>query len=275
MANAALRNEVFAGNRAVGRVALAVAAGTRGSRRTHVHESGSLRARFPNAYGPALDAVIVNVAGGTTGGDRLEVDIKVGPAAKLNVTTAAAEKIYRSLGPDAEIGVKLEVGPGGALAWLPQETILFDHSRFRRAIDVDLARDASLILAEANVFGRFAMGETVTSGFFSDRWRVRIDGALVFAETMRLDGGIAERLAASAVAGGGNAVASVLKFPGDEPAVAAVRAMQQDFTGEVGVSCWNGIALVRLVAAGGAALRRDLVRVLTAFGSSLPRLWLN
>ena len=276
MANAALRDEVFAANRAVGRIALAIAGGTGGSRRTRVHESGSLRVRFPNGTGQALEAVIVNIAGGMTGGDRFDVDIKIGAGAKLSMTTAAAEKIYRSLGSDSEIGVKLDVGPGGALAWLPQETILFDRARLRRRIDVDLARDASLMLAEASVFGRSGMGETVASGCFSDRWRVRIDGSLVFVELVQLNGGIAQRLAERAIAGGGAAVASVLKIPGDEQSVATVRSMEQDVAGEVGASSWNGLTLVRFVASDGAALRHDLVRVLTALGSGpLPRLWLN
>ena len=68
----------------------------------------------------------------------------------------------------------------------------------------------------------------------------------------------------------------MLKFPGDDEAVAAVRAMQQSFVGEVGVSAWNGLAVARLVAADGAALRRDLIAVLTAWcAGSLPRLWFN
>ena len=55
--------------------------------------------------------------------------------------------------------------------------------------------------------------------------------------------------------------------------VARVRALT--FCGEVGASAWNGLAVVRLVAKDGAALRRDLVAVLTALGGRLPRLWLN
>ena len=151
-----------------------------------------------------------------TGGDRFDIDIKIGAGARLTVTTAAAEKIYRSLGPDTDIGVTLDVGSGGALAWLPQETILFDQARLRRSIDIDLARDAKLLLAEAVVFGRSAMGETVVQGYFFDRWRVRVGGALVFAETLRLDGDIARRLAQRAITAGGVAVASVIKFPGND-----------------------------------------------------------
>lgn len=275
--NAPLRHQVFAGNRASGRLKCAVVAAHGGTRRARVHEAGSLRVRFPNGErGGALDAVMVNTAGGMAGGDRFDIDVTVGAGARLTVTTAAAEKIYRSLGPDTEIGVKLTVGAGGALAWLPQETILFDQVRLRRSIDVDLAKNANLILAEAVVFGRSAMGETVRSGRFFDRWRVRRDGTFVFAETLRLDGEIAERLARRASANGGVAIATVLKLPGNDASVAAVRAVGRDFAGEVGVSAWNGLALARLVAPDGATLRRDLIGVAAALGGMpLPRLWLN
>ncbi|HMG78113.1 MAG TPA: urease accessory protein UreD [Xanthobacteraceae bacterium] len=277
MLGAPLRNEIFAGNRAVGRIAFTVAAGLGGSRRGRVHESGSLRVRFPNGNSKtALEAVIVNTGGGMTGGDRFDVDIKVGASARLTVTTAAAEKIYRSLGPDTDIGVKLDVGPGGALAWLPQETIVFDQARLRRKIDVEMASDANLLLAEAAVFGRSAMGEAVVQGRFFDRWRLRVGGALVFAETLRLDGDIAQRLAQRAITGGGVAVASVIKYPGDDSDADAVRTMQDRFAGEVGISAWNGLVVVRLVATDSAALRRNLVAVLTALDAApLPRLWLN
>ncbi|MGA3307591.1 MAG: urease accessory protein UreD [Xanthobacteraceae bacterium] len=275
LANAPAQDEIFAGNRAVGRIALTVAASSSGSRRARVHEAGSLRVRFPNGTSRGtLDAVIVNTAGGMTGGDRFDIDMTVGAGARLTVTTAAAEKIYRSLGPNTHVGVKADVGPGGALAWLPQETILFDQVRLRRTIEVDLASDAKLVLAEAIVFGRSAMGEAVLRGDLFDRWRVRVGGALVFAETLRLDGAIAQRLAQRAVAAENVAIASVLKLPGDDTGVAAVRAI--DFAGEVGVSAWNGLAVARLVAPDGATLRRDLIGVLTALGAGpLPRLWLN
>jgi urease accessory protein len=120
------------------------------------------------------------------------------------------------------------------------------------------------------------MGESVVQGHFFDRWRVRVGGALAFAESLRLDGAIAEKLARRAIAREGVAVASVLKFPGDETGVAAVRAMENNFVGEVGVSAWNGLVLARLVAPDGAALRRDLIGVLTALSDlPPPRLWLN
>ncbi len=273
MQEATARSEVFAANRSIGRIALSVAAAGGMTRRRRVYEDGPLRVRFPNSSGPSLEAMIVNTAGGIAGGDRHDLDIDVGEGAALGVTTAAAEKVYRALGPDAELAVKLSVGAGGRLSWLPQETILFDRARLKRCIDVELAPDARLVMAEAVVFGRSAMGETVTEGAFTDRWRVRCDGRLLFAETVRLDGEIARVLAEPAVAGGGIAIATVLAVPGDQAMVERLRA--QTFCGEVGVSAWNGLAVARLCAKDDISLRRDLAAMITALGGTLPRLWLN
>jgi urease accessory protein len=264
-------DNVFAANRSAGRIALSVAAAGGATRRRQVYEDGPLRVRFPNAHGDALDAVVVNTAGGIAGGDRHDLDIAVGEGASLGVTTAAAEKVYRALGPGAGIGVRLTAAAGARLSWLPQETILFDRARLKRSIEVDLAADATLLMAEAVVFGRSAMGEAVTEGGFRDRWRVRRDGRLVFAETVSLDGAIEQRLHEPAVTGGGVAIATVLAIPGDPAMADRVRA--HTFCGEVGVSAWNGLAVARLCAKDGASLRRDLIAVIAALGGRLPRLW--
>ena len=266
----------FAANRAFGRIALAVEARAGATRRACVAEQGPLRVRCPGPPAAELEAVIINTAGGVAGGDRLELEITVGAAARLVVTTAAAEKIYRTLEPDATIDVKLAVGAGATLAWLPQETILFDRARLERSIEIDVAADARLLVAEALVFGRSGMGEAVDDGRLLDRWRLRRAGMLIHAEATRLDGAIAARLAEPAVANGGVAVATVLVLPADETVAAGLRALSGRFRGEVGVSAWNGLAVVRLCAADGAALRHDLGIVLTCVrGAPLPRLWSN
>jgi urease accessory protein len=272
-AAATSREQIFAANRASGRIALHAVAQGGHTRRARVQEDGSLRVRFPNATSSALEAVIVNTGGGMTGGDRFSIGLTVGEGARLIAGTAAAEKIYRSTGPDAEMDVTLDVHAGGHLSWLPQETILFDRARLSRRIEIGLADAASLVVAEAVVFGRAAMGEAITEGLFADRWRLRRDGRLIFAESVRLDGAIAEKLSASAVAAGGIAAASVLIAPGDEATLGPVRAL--DFAGEVGISAWNGIALARLIARDDASLRHDLIAVLAALDQSVPRLWLQ
>jgi len=269
------RDEMLIANRARGRIDLIVGAADGRTRRSHVAEDGSLRVRFPRTEGVELEAVIVNTAGGIAGGDRHEVSIAARDNANLVVTTAAAEKIYRSIGPDASIEVRLDVGAGGRLAWLPQETIVFDRGRMSRRIDVDISGDGMVTVAEMAVFGRSAMGEFVEQGSFVDRWRVRRDRRLVFAETVRLDGTVAQNLAEPGVAAGGVAIATVLVFPGDETLAAHVRALAGSFAGEVGISAWNGIAVARLCGKDGASVRSDLTAVLTALRAPLPRLWLS
>jgi urease accessory protein len=266
----------FAANRAVGKIALTVRKSAGITQRSLTREEGSLRVRFPGARAMELEAVIVNTAGGMAGGDRYDLDMTVEPEARLLVSTAAAEKIYRTIEPATVVDVKLAVGAGGRLAWLPQETILFDRSRLRRSIEIDLAEDAQLLLAEAIVFGRTGMGESVDDSSVRDRWRLRRDGQLIHAEAMRLDGAVAAKLGEPAVAKGGVAIAAVMIVPGDEAAVTCVRALEKKFRGEVGVSAWNGLAVVRFCAADGAALRRDLVAVLSALrGGRLPHCWLH
>jgi urease accessory protein len=271
---AAAEDRIFAANRASSRIAVSVEVSEGASRPKRVREEGSLRVRFPGAISDELEAVLVNTAGGIAGGDDLEIAFSVGPGTRLVVTGAAAEKVYRSLGPDARMQIKLDVAGGAALAWLPQETIVFDRARVTRSIDVDLAADARLIVAEAVIFGRSGMGERIERGLLLDRWRVRRDGRLLFADTLRLDGAIAEKLSAPACANGAVAVASVLVIPGDDALARSVR--EQAFSGEVGISAWNGFALARLVAETGAKLRQDLSALLLLLRAGrLPRLWLN
>lgn len=270
------RTKIFAANRALAHIALAVAANGAVTRRARVREEGSLRVRCPGSGCGELEAVIVNTAGGVAGGDCFNLDVMVAPGARLVVTTAAAEKVYRALDAAAEIELKLSVGAGGSLAWLPQETILFDRARLRRSIEIELDGDAQLVLAEAVVFGRSGMGELVENGDLIDRWRVRRCGHLILAETLQLDGAVAAKLKQAAVANGAIAIATVLVVPGNDDTATRLRSLNGLFHGEVGISAWNGIVVARLCAPSGAALRHDLAALLgAARGAPLPRLWVN
>lgn len=267
---------IFAANRAQGAVRFDVRCEDGVTRRGVLHESGSLRVRFPSPEDDGLSAVFVNTAGGIAGGDRFDVAISAAEGARLTVTTAAAEKVYRATAAPARLEISLKAESGARLAWLPQETILFDRARICRHIDIDLAETSSLLLCEIVVFGRTAMGERMQHGEFVDHWRLRRGGRLVFAETVRLDGDIGDKLARRAVAGGGAAVATALIVPGDEALVERIREAADGFGGEVGISSWNGFAVARFCAQDAARLRADMITVLgRASPAALPRLWLN
>ena len=266
----------FGANRAVGTVELGVRRVNSVTRRSIVHEAGSLRVRFPSPETDALSAVLINTAGGVAGGDRFSICVNAEADARLTVTTAAAEKIYRTHGPPAELAVRLKLEEGARVAWLPQETILFDRTALDRRIEIDVAATASLLCAEIVVFGRTAMNEELREGSYVDRWRLRRAGRLVFAETLRLDGDIGDKLKARATASGGAAIATVLIVPGDESLVARLREGASQFGCEFGISAWNGFALARFCGADAARLRADVAVLLGMMdGKILPRIWSN
>lgn len=270
-----VKSGVFEANRARGAVRFEVHAREGVTRRGTLHESGSLRVRFPSPEGEGLSGVFVNTAGGIAGGDCFDVEISAADDSRLTLTTAAAEKAYRAAGPAAQLNIALKVAAGAHLSWMPQETILFDRARVQRRFEIDLDETASLLLCEIVVFGRAAMGERMEQGEFVDRWRLRRGGKLVFAETVRLDGNIGAKLARSAVAKGGAAIGTALIVPGEEALVERIREASESFSGEVGISAWNGFAMARFCAQDAAHLRADMMAVLARTGTALPRLWLN
>src|SRR3546814_855368 len=150
-------------------------------------QEGCLKARLPRSERPGeAEVVIMNTAGGLTGGDRLSIEVFLENGAHVMATTPACEHIYRSIDGEAMIEQRLQVGRGARLDWIPQGTILFDRSRVRRRFDVRLQADAEITVAEAAMLGRTEMGETMDGGPFPDFWPVRRGGRLLYADAMRI-----------------------------------------------------------------------------------------
>jgi urease accessory protein len=241
-----------------------------------LHQSGAARVRFPKpAGGEAHEAVLLNTAGGLTGGDRMSIGVSLAAGCRATVTSAAAEKVYRALDGEAAIRIRLDVGDGAHLAWLPQPTILFDRARLDRRSELAISAKASFIAVETLIFGRSAMGEDVHRGTCRDAWRVRRDGRLVFADTFRVDGEVASVLDRGATLDGARATAMLLWVSPDAPArLDDMRSLLQDTSCAVGASAWNGLLVVRAAARDGTALQALLGPLITRLtGRPLPRLW--
>src|SRR5215475_10334284 len=247
--------------------------------RTHLdvlHQKGAARMRFPNpAQGSALEAVLLNTAGGLTGGDRIDIDVRLGTGAAAMLTTAAAEKIYRAREAKAAIAIELRLGVGANLDWLPQATILFDGARLERRTEVDLAGQARFLAVEMLIFGRQAMGEEVRQGYCRDAWRIRREGALVFADTFCLSGSIAAALARPATLSGARAAAMIIYVAADAASrLDLVRSLLAGAESLAGASAWNGLLVVRAIAPDGRILQGDIAPLLRALGGRpLPRVW--
>ena len=259
--------------RGIGRVAFKSARGRTVLDR--LHEDGAARIRLPRTHSAmSCEAVLINTAGGLTGGDRLSWEVTAGPHCHGVVTTQACEKVYRSAGGTAEVATSLRVADGARLDWLPQEAILFDGAELTRTITADLGPDARLLIVEAVIFGRHAMGERVNTGIFRDRWRIRRAGKLVHAEDFRLEGSIADTLARPAVLAGHRTMASVV-YCGEDAESHLERARAA--IGEAGgASAFAGKLVARVTAADGMALRRALVPLIASLRgeAALPRAWM-
>ncbi len=269
--------------RARGIVRLGFVADADGATRlTTLYQAGAGKARLPRAPAGAPPlAVLLNTAGGLTGGDKFLTEVSIGDGAAAVVTTQAAERVYRRLTGTARVETRLTVGRGARLSWLPQETIVFDGAGLERSLDVSIGAGAQFIACEAIVLGRAAMGETVRTVEVRDRWDITIDGRLVFADRLRLVGDAEAILAGPATGGGARAFATlVLAGAGAAERLDAVRgAIEAAVTAvgggvEAGASALDGVVVARLIASSATPLRVTLARLLAALeGRPLPRVW--
>jgi urease accessory protein len=263
--------------RSRGGAALRYAVARGATRLIDLHQAAPMRILFPDP-GPGEPplAALVNTAGGLAGGDSVTVGVTIEAGAHAVLSTPAAEKIYRSLGPETAIETRLEVAAGATLEWLPQETILFEGARMVRRMQVEAASGATLLMAEMLVFGRHARGEVLRSGSLLDLWRVRRDGALLWADGLALGEGMRASLEDPFGFAGAEACATLLVVA-DAPLVEARDAMRA--AGIAATLPRPGVMVLRWLG-GAQAVREgvgEAIRALRArlLGAApvLPRVW--
>ena len=228
---------------------------------------GSAKAILPGGHA-GREVVFLNTSGGLTSGDHLRFGLEL--QGRAVATTQTAERAYRANAGPARMEVRLTVGAGGWLDWLPQETILFDQSALDRRTVIDLAPGAGCLALEAVVLGRAAMGEVVRNLRFRDRREIRRDGAPFWLDPLALD---AAALEGSATLNGARAFASLVLT--DEFPVEPLRAALDEPGVAGGASVFQGRTTIRLLAVDGWPLRRQIVRLLHILrgGAPLPRVW--
>ena len=176
-----------------------------------VYQKSPIRVLFPKTYGTSVqEAVLVNTSGGVAGGDRLEANVTAIEDASIAITTQAAERVYRALNQSAHIRTTLRAHNTAKLAWLPQETIVFNRARIFRDTQIEITSGAELLALEWLVLGRSAHGEKLSVGSITERWRVIKDGRLVWADTFRLTDDIFPHLCRKALLSDCTAVATLV-----------------------------------------------------------------
>ena len=247
-----------------------------------VFQQSPMRVLFPGTRGAAVEeAVFVNTAGGIAGGDRLEYSATVLANASIAVTSQAAEKVYRALNEPARIATRLKASEGAKLAWLPQETIVFNQARISRQTEVELTSGGQLLALEWLLLGRAAHGEEMGGGHITDSWRVKKDGRLIWGDTFRATNEIFPHLRRKALLSDCKAIATLLYFG---PNLDITLEILRDLPPSLGCPCAatlvSGLMVVRFAATASSDLRLALRTVLQLFGRELgpgpfrvPKVW--
>ena len=115
---------------------------------------------FPLEDGAAL-VHLHNLSGGLLGGDRIELEMRLGAGASAQVTTTGATRLYR---PRAEAPTMVQtntirVSENALLEYVPDPIIPFAHVRFCQRTTIELSPGSGLFWWEILAPGREAYGE--------------------------------------------------------------------------------------------------------------------
>lgn len=268
--------------RAAGSGRIALSGSASGTRVIELFHRSPVRILLPRTAGSAVEeAVVVNIGGGIAGGDRLNCEVTALDGASVAVTSQAAERIYCALSEPACIATKLAARGGARLAWLPQETILFNRARLRRETQLDVSSGAEVLALEWLVLGRAAHGEELLYGEVTDSWRVKLDGRLVWADTFRAGDQTFPNLRRKALLSDHKAVATLVYF-------GPLREARQKFLREVfsaldcqcGATSIGALLIARFGGTSSCSLRFALRSLLEEFGREagagpfrVPKMW--
>jgi len=256
---------------------------TRLARRAHRGPFVVQRPFFPEGR-EVCHVYLLHPPGGLVGGDELRLDLRVGPAAHTLVTTPAAGKAYRTLGPMARQSQTLTVEADGTLEWLPQETIVYDGAAVELETRVDLAPGARFFGAETLCFGLPARRAPFARGSCRQLFDLRRDGAPILIERGRFEGGAPGQNAKWGL-GAATVLTLIVAAPAPEAAIVdelcalAAEAPEGDRAGVTILG--DGAALVVRHLGGGAERARGFVKsiwqsvrpALLGRAATTPRIW--
>lgn len=150
---------------------------------------GPLRVQKPfYPEGPqTCHSYLIHPPGGVVGGDKLAIEISAAPSAHAVVTTPGATKFYRSAGPRATQINRLSVAHGGALEWLPQETIIYHQADVKAHTMVTLEPGASFIGWEMICLGLPASQQPFRCGHLDQRLTVWQGDCPLLIDPLRIE----------------------------------------------------------------------------------------
>ncbi|MFF8831542.1 urease accessory protein UreD [Streptomyces sp. NPDC015131] len=226
-----------------------------------LESDGPLALRRTRATGPHTRVTVVGAMTAPLGGDRLALEARVEDGARLTVDAAAATVALPGRdGGHARYDVRLSVGEGAELRWLPEPLVSAAGSSLRMRTTVELAASARLVLREEQVLGRY--GEE--PGTLAARLTVHRAGRPLLDQELRYGPGAPGGWDGGAGLAGNRAVGQLLVVDPDF----AVEPVKPSLVGDLAaVTPLAGpAALVTALAPDALLLRRALDAGLAAMG---------
>lgn len=163
---------------------------------SRAYATSPLRWLTPRNHGTAAWVYAATYGGGLVGGDRLRVDVAVGPDATAVLSTQASTKVYRSpRGTSVELAAV--VAGGGLLIMLPDPVVSFADSTYDQDQRFELEAAAGLLLVDWLSSGRKGAGERWAFDRYSSRLAIRREGRLILFDALSLaaeDGELTARM---------------------------------------------------------------------------------
>jgi urease accessory protein len=216
------------------------------------------------------------------GGDCLEITVCAQPRTSALFTTPAAQKLYRSAGRKSRQQLRLSLGEGSALEWLPTETIVFDGALGSLDTRVSIGPGAAFMGWEIVCLGRPAAAEKFERGTLELGFRITRGDELALIERARIDGGCTVLDQAFGY-GGRSVFGNLYCVPRDQRQASALVDLLRSTPGlgqRVAVTALDGMLVLRCFADTCEQARSSLVRAWQALrpevlgrAACAPRLW--
>lgn len=153
---------------------------------TQQFHQGALRILRPHYLDDTAQVcyTIVNPGGGYLGADQYGVDISIGEAASLLLTTQSATKIYRTPQGQAHSQMRIKLAEDAVLEYLPDQLIAYQDASYGQETIVEMSQSSSLVMFEVITPGWSPEGELFQYENIRLRTEVHVDGVLAVLDNL-------------------------------------------------------------------------------------------
>ncbi|KXO92226.1 urease accessory protein UreD [Tsukamurella pulmonis] len=135
---------------------------------------------------------VVNPGGGCLRGDTYAIDIELEAGASAVLTTQSATKVYRTPDAAATQHMRIRLGAGAVLEYVPDALILYREATYRQSCTVELDESATLVLAEIVTPGWSPDGARFRYDELRMRTEIHRGGALLAVDNLLIEPGRAD-----------------------------------------------------------------------------------